>query len=69
MNRHHSTLLATLWPSRDDREAPEGIRAPARRRAWKDGFVTALGEAQGRLDTLTARERLALCWAILWGRS
>lgn len=69
MNPHHRTFLHLLWPDRDDREAPAAMFAPVGRRVWKDGYVTALGEAQGSLDTMTTWERLRLAWAILRGRS
>lgn len=62
MNPHHCTFLDTLWPRRDTRWSGAAYFTTNDFRA---GYFTALGEAQGRLDTLTTRERLALCWAIL----
>lgn len=60
MNPHHRTFLDTLWPDRDDNPWRQSASL-----AFRDGFSTALGQAQGRLDTLTTRERLRLAWAIL----
>lgn len=64
MNPQHRTFLDTLWPDRDGRwNDAAGIS-----NSFRAGYFTALGEAQGSLDTMTTRERLALCWAILRGR-